>query len=64
MSKIIAVCGSPSSGKTSLAIKLAQELYYSKKASVLLLSVDLNVPIMGYLFPHRSSEYLCSKHSI
>ena len=60
MSKIIAVCGSPSSGKTSLAIKLAQELYYSKKTSVLLLSVDLNVPIMGYLFPHHKAADLYS----
>ena len=40
MSKLIAVCGSPESGKTTLALKLAQELYYTKKTSVLFFSVD------------------------
>ena len=48
MSKLIAVCGSPESGKTTLGLKLAQELYFTKKTSVLFLSVDLNVPIMQH----------------
>ena len=48
MSKLIAVCGSPESGKTTLGLKLAQELYFTKKTSVLFLSVDLNVPIMAH----------------
>ena len=60
MSKLIAVCGSPESGKTTLALKLAQELYYSMKTSVLFLSVDLNVPIMGYVFPHCKESDLYS----
>jgi len=60
MSKFIAVCGSPESGKTTLALKLAQELYYSMKTSVLFLSVDLNVPVMGYVFPHCKESDLYS----
>lgn len=60
MSKLIAVCGSPESGKTTLGLKLAQELYYTKKTSVLFLSVDLNVPIMGYIFPHCKESDLYS----
>ena len=60
MSKLIAVCGSPESGKTTLALKLAQELYYTKKTSVLFFSVDLNVPVMGYIFPHCKESDLYS----
>ena len=60
MSKLIAVCGSPESGKTTLGLKLAQELYFTKKTSVLFLSVDLNVPIMGYIFPHCKASDLYS----
>ena len=61
MSKLIAVCGSPESGKTTLGLKLAQEIYFSKKTSVLFFSVDLNVPVMGYVFPHCKASDL---HSI
>ncbi len=60
MSKIIAICGSPESGKTTFGIKLAQEIYLLKKTSVLFFSVDLNVPIMGYVFPHYKSSDLFS----
>lgn len=60
MGKFIAVCGSPESGKTTFGLKFAQELYLAKKTSVLFLSVDLNVPIMGYVFPHYKSSDLFS----
>ena len=57
MSKLIAVCGSPNSGKTTAALKLAQEIYHSKKTSVHFISPDTRVPCMGYLFPNgRDSE--------
>ena len=57
MSKLIAVCGSPGSGKTTTALKLAEEIYYEKKASVQFVSPDLSVPCMAYLFPNgRDSE--------
>ena len=49
MSKLIAVCGSPGSGKTTTALKLAEEIYYEKKASVQFVSPDLSVPCMAYL---------------
>ena len=29
MAKIIAICGSPSSGKTTAGLKIAEEIYYS-----------------------------------
>lgn len=53
MSKIIAVCGGPNSGKTTAALKIAQEIYWQKKGtSVLFLSPDLETPSLGYLFPN------------
>jgi adenylate kinase family enzyme len=48
---MIAVCGSPESGKTTAALKLAQELYFAKKGTVLFLSPDMSVPALSYLFP-------------
>ncbi len=60
MSKMIAFCGSPESGKTSAALKTAQELYYSKKGSVILFSPDTNVPLMAFIFPHCKDSDLFS----
>jgi len=60
MGKMIAVCGSPSSGKTCTALKLAEEIYYAKKTSVLFLSPDLRVPCMAYLFPNGKDSELFS----
>ena len=34
MGKMIAVCGAPGSGKTTAALKIAEEIYYAKKGSV------------------------------
>lgn len=34
MGKMIAVCGSPNCGKTTAALKLAQEIYGLKKTSI------------------------------
>ena len=47
MSKMIAVCGAPGSGKTTAALKIAEEIYYAKKGSVIFLSPDLNVPCLA-----------------
>ena len=60
MGKMIAVCGSPNSGKTTAALKLAQEIYGLKKASLMFLSPDLNVPCMAYLFPNGKDSDLYS----
>lgn len=60
MSKIIAVCGSQGSGKTTAALKVAQEIYYGKNGSVIYFSPDLNVPCMAYLFPHSKESELYS----
>ncbi len=51
MGKLIAVCGSPGSGKTTATLKLAQEIYDLKKTTVIFLSPDLNVPSLAYMFP-------------
>ena len=61
MGKLIAVCGSPHSGKTTLALKLAQEIYFSKKGtSVIFLSPDLETPALGYIFPNYKGTDLYS----
>lgn len=61
MSKIIAVCGGPNSGKTTAALKIAQEIYWQKKGtSVLFVSPDLDVPSLGYLFPNGKNVELHS----
>ncbi len=60
MSKMIAACGSPESGKTTTSLKLAQELYYQKKGSVIFLSPDMRVPSMAFIFPHSKTSDLYS----
>ena len=49
MGKMIAVCGSPNCGKTTAALKLAQEIYGLKKSSVMFLSPDLIVWLTNIL---------------
>ena len=60
MSKMIAVCGAPGSGKTTAALKIAEEIYYAKKVSVIFLSPDLNVPYLAFVFPNCKEEELYS----
>ncbi len=60
MSKMIAFCGSPESGKTTASLKVAQELYYDKKGSVVFLSPDMSVPVMAFIFPHSKDSDLFS----
>lgn len=57
MSKVIAVTGSPGSGKTTTAVKIAQEIQAHKNGIVLYVSLDWTVPSLSYIFPqHKSTE--------
>ena len=60
MGKMIAVCGAPGSGKTTASLKIAEEIYYAKKGSVIFLSPDLNVPCLAFVFPNCKEEELYS----
>lgn len=60
MGKMIAVCGSPGSGKTTAVLKIAEEIYYAKKDSVIFLSPDLNVPCLAFIFPNCKEGELYS----
>ena len=60
MSKFIAVCGSPESGKTVTSIKLAQQIYAVTKKKIIVFSPDLTAPLLGYVFPHYKDTDLYS----
>ena len=49
--KIIAVWGSPHSGKTTFATKLATAIYSSFESTVITLYTDLQTPMIPVLFP-------------
>ena len=59
-SKLIAVNGPPSSGKTTLALKLAQEVHERTKKRVIYLSPDTMIPALGLIFPKREKGSLLS----
>ena len=61
MAKIIAVIGSPGSGKTTVALKLAQELYCATtNGAVIYLNPSLKIPAMGLLFPNYTPDSIFS----
>lgn len=61
MAKIIAVIGSPGSGKTTITLKLAQELYCATtNGAVIYLSPSLKVPAIGVLFPNYTPDSIFS----
>lgn len=60
MSKIIVVDGPPGSGVTSVAVKLAQEVFAATGKSVVYISPDMMVPSMGVIFPYAKKGKLHS----
>ena len=58
--KIIAVWGSPHSGKTTFATKLATAIYSSFESTVITLYTDLETPDIPVLFPFDKTEDLGS----
>jgi cellulose biosynthesis protein BcsQ len=56
MGKLITVWGSPSSGKTTLAVKLAKCIYENYSATVLMLSTDDTTPTLPVLFPNTKAD--------
>ena len=53
MGKIISVWGTPFAGKTTIAAKLAKEIYEKHHASVILLLTDNAKPLLPVFFPQR-----------
>jgi cellulose biosynthesis protein BcsQ len=60
MSKLIAVWGSPNSGKTSFAVKLALSIYNHLIKTVLVLHTDMITPVLPVLFPGYKPDDLYS----
>ena len=61
MGKMIAVCGSPNSGTTTLSLKLAKYIYdNNKNIKVILVSPDVTIPTLGYIFPKANAKNIFS----
>lgn len=58
--KILAVWGSPGSGKTTFATKLASAIYERHKKTVIVLYCDFETPVLPVVFPNFKREYLAS----
>ncbi|OGO91723.1 MAG: hypothetical protein A2Y17_13250 [Clostridiales bacterium GWF2_38_85] len=60
MSKIIAVWGSPNSGKTTLSVKLANYFYERHSAVVAVVFADMITPSLPVVFPNKKSDEMFS----
>ena len=60
MSKTIAVWGSPCSGKTTFATKLAQTIYDKYQSTVIVLYADNETPALPVIFPNYKKEDMFS----
>ncbi len=58
--KIVAVWGSPNSGKTTLATTLATAIYDLFNATVIVLYADLETPVLPIIFPNVKVENIGS----
>ena len=59
-STLIAVWGSPNSGKTTFTTKLATAIYANYQATVAVLYTDLESPVLPVIFPNERNEDLGS----
>lgn len=60
MSKTIAVWGSPNSGKTTFATKLALAIYEKYQSTVIVLYADNETPVLPVVFPNYRKEEIFS----
>lgn len=60
MNKLIAVWGSPDSGKTTFATKVAQTIYERYQATVIVLYADNDTPVLPVIFPNHKKEDMFS----
>ncbi len=56
MARMIAVWGSPNSGKTTFAVKLASAVYNTYQSTVIVICPDMEAPTLPVLFPNRKKE--------
>ena len=66
MGKLIAVWGSPDSGKTTFSVKLAEALYNRSrgKSAVIVVFTDIVTPTIPVIFPNFRSEDVFSVGTI
>lgn len=60
MAKTIAICGSPRSGKTIFATKLACAIYEEYQSTVIIVYSDMVTPTLPVIFPNEKSEDMTS----
>ena len=60
MAKTIAIWGSPHSGETTFATKLACAIYEEYQSTVIVLYSDMVTPTLPIIFPNEKSEEMTS----
>ena len=60
MAKTIAIWGSPRSGKTTFATKLACAIYEEYQSTIIVLYSDMVTPTLPIIFPNEKSEDMTS----
>ncbi len=60
MAKFIAIWGSPNSGKTTFATKLARSIYEEYQSTVIVVYADNETPTLPVIFPNYKKEDLFS----
>lgn len=60
MSKVISIWGSPGSGKSTFAVKLASAIYDNYQSTVIVLFTDMTTPMLPVIFPNSKREDLFS----